>query len=152
MLHREESIIIHRALPEVFKKAQDIVTTLEKSVDYKKVEILDRQGENSSHRSTIRLFGIPVSYTSETVIKQNESINHKQIKGPLRGLKTAWIFDAVGEDTRVAVRHQLDLKIPMIGRWLEWVVYALVIRPLARNFLRGMKQGRGSGVKTFCIQ
>ena len=149
MLCKKESITIHRKLPEVFKKAQDIAACFKDVSAYQKVEMLDQQGDGgegeeggkkSSHCSTIRIFGIPISYTSETVIKQNESINHRQIKGPLRGLKTTWMFDAIGEDTRVTVSHQLDLKIPVIGRWLELIVYTLFIKPLAKNFLVNMKQ------------
>ncbi|MDI6781107.1 MAG: SRPBCC family protein [bacterium] len=143
MLYRKESIIIHRKLPEVFNRAQDIASSLEDVSAYKKVEMLKASGENISHRSTIRIFGIPVSYISETVIKQNESIDHRQIKGPLPGLRTTWMFDAfdaIEEDTRVTISHQLDLKIPVIGRWLECIVYTLFIKPLAENFLVNMKQ------------
>ncbi len=140
MLYREESIIIHRKLPEVFNRAQDIASSLEEVSGYKKVEILKASGESISHRSTIRIFGIPVSYTSETVIRQNESIDHKQIKGPLPGLRTTWVFDGVDEDTRVTINHQLDLRIPVVGKWLEMFVYAMVISSLAKNCLITLKQ------------
>jgi len=134
MIYRKESIIIHEKLNMVFEKAQDIATSLKHVSAYK-----NQQGDKITHRSIISLWGIPVSYTSETVIKKNESIQHEQINGPLVGLKTEYWFDAVGEGTRVAINHQIDMKIPLIGKWMEGIVYAMVIRSLAKKCLSQLK-------------
>ncbi len=141
MIYKEDSILISKDLTSVFQVARDIENLSNFIPEYKNVKCLDGKNEEIILEAKIQLLGlIPTTFISSGVIKENESIKYKQIKGPVKGLQTEWRFEKIDKKTKLSIIHDLNIKIPLIGRLIERLVYALFLRNLAKEVLLCMKK------------
>jgi len=142
MIYKEDSILIDQDLSRAFQVACNIERLSDFIPEYKNVKCLDRKNDEMILEAKIQLLGlIPISFISSGIIKENESINYEQTKGPLKGLQTKWKFEEVDKNTtKLSIVHTLNIKIPLIGNLIEKFVYALFIKSLAKEVLLCMKK------------
>ncbi|MFH1096852.1 MAG: SRPBCC family protein [Candidatus Desantisbacteria bacterium] len=140
MIHQKDSILIKQTLGQVFEIARDMEKLSEFIPEYKNVKTLNQGQDKIEVEVRIKLMGIPIIFVSSGIITPNQSIRYEQIKGPLKGLITEWRFEQVESKTQLSVIHTLNLRIPVLGRFLEGMIYNLVIKHMASDLLVNLKK------------
>ncbi|MFH1564070.1 MAG: SRPBCC family protein [Nitrospirota bacterium] len=144
MIHKKESVLINEQITKVFAVAKDIEKLSEFIPEYKNVTILSKKENKMELEAQIKFMGTTITFISIGIITPDESIKYEQIKGPLKGLLTEWRFEEVNSKTRLSIIHTLDLRIPLIGRLIEEVIYRFAIKHMANEVLMSMKKVMGN--------
>ncbi len=139
-MYSEDSILIKADLKKVFKVAEQIDKFGDFIPQYKEVDILKNTENSMVLKRTARIAGKKMCWTSEATIRKDDAIIFEQINGILKGMHTEWRFYPVAEGTKIAISHDFSLKIPVVGKLGEKIIYNLFIKNIAQTILLNMKE------------
>ncbi len=108
---------------------------------YRYVRVLERHGAHRRIAMAAWCDVFPLRWIAEqTNDAQVPHIRFVHVAGPTRGMEVEWIFEPVGDRTRVTIVHRLDFAFPMFAAWLgKYVVGEYFIASVARRTLARMK-------------
>jgi len=80
---------------------------------------------------------IPVFWEAiQTVDHETQTIRFRHVRGITKGMEVLWSFTPEGEGTVARVDHDLNLPVPLVGRWLaERIIAREFIEPIVRKTL-----------------
>ncbi len=142
MVHIENSLIINKPLPEVFRLSSDFERYPQFLPSVKEVQILERSGDKMTiQRTGVSSGGKELGWKSEVETKENEWIRARQLEGPIPGMLVEWKFSEVPEGTQVVISHDFNYrKIPLIGNLIGRTIVARIVGRMADDTLAAIKK------------
>jgi ribosome-associated toxin RatA of RatAB toxin-antitoxin module len=109
---------------------------------YRSVRVLAEHGSCRRVAMAASRSGIPVWWQAEQCCDPAEPrITFRHVRGVTTGMDVAWTFAPVGDGVRVAIRHDLELRWPLIGDLVaERIIGDFFIANIAGKTLRRIKQ------------
>lgn len=139
---RSEASIWIAAPPErVFPLVADLARWPERLPHYRYVRVLARENGTVRAAMSARRGPIPVFWEAlQTADPQKHEIRFRHVRGVTRGMEVLWTLTPERGGTRARIFHDLDLRWPLIGRFLaERIVGPQFIDPIAGKTLRRFK-------------
>ena len=126
------------------RRAYDLATDMESYPRFMKdlisVEVLERNGRSQLTAWSGRLQGRVLRWKEKDDFDDSDCvIRYRQIEGDLRRFEGAWSFVAEGDGTRITLRVEYEVGIPMLAGLLDPVA-GVVIRRNCRDMLDAMRQ------------
>jgi ribosome-associated toxin RatA of RatAB toxin-antitoxin module len=136
----KDSIIIKGNVKKVFKIARDIENQHLYIPGYEPARIITRRkdGRLVIERTAV-LKDRKMSWRSLVRFVNGKAIEFEQIEGRLKGMKIEWLFRGRNGKTELTITHELTLKPPLIGWFVERLAAKPAIDRLTRNVLTGLK-------------
>jgi aromatase len=146
-MHAENMISIAATPDRIFDVASNLAQWPAILPHYRRIVYLKRSDstnivEMSAWRALPSLgIKIPVRWTSEQEIdRQRMEVRFRHLTAFTKGMRVVWTFVPTGKTTNVRIVHDLDSRIPVVGRALvEPVVGNFFIRFIAGQTLKHMK-------------
>jgi len=140
MISVKNEIIIDAPLSVVFNIASDVEKYPEFIPTYKKVKIIEQDGERMIVQREGMAWGKLVNWSSEVWISPNISIKAIQLEGLLQGMRIEWQFEEIDDRTRILLVHNFEYKrIPFIGNLIARFIIARIVSRMAEETLKGIK-------------
>ena len=125
-MHSETSIWIEAPSRDLFDLVSDLDRWKSILPHYRYVRILSRHDGTTHAAMSARRGPIPVFWEAlQTADPRTRTIRFRHVRGITRGMEVLWSFTDERGGTRARVDHDLDFKVPVVGRW-----FADVTRPL----------------------
>ncbi len=126
------------------QRAYDLACDMESYPRFMKdlisVEVLERRGSSQLTAWSGRLQGRVLRWKEQDDFDDGSLvIRYRQTEGDLRRFEGEWSFVADGDGTRIALRVDFEVGIPMLAGLLDPVA-AVVIRRNCRDMLEAMRQ------------
>jgi len=139
---RSEVSIWIAAPPErVFPLVADLARWPERLPHYRYVRVLARENGTMRAAMSARRGPIPVFWEAlQTPDPVTREIRFRHVRGVTRGMEVLWTLTPERGGTRARIFHHLELRWPLIGRFLaERVLGPQFIDPIAGKTLRRFK-------------
>ncbi len=141
MISVRNEIIVDASVSVVFNVASDMERYPEFIPAYKKVRIVEQDGQ----RMIIERVGLvgkrEVKWKSEVMIEAEKTITAVQLEGPLKGMMIKWQFEERDGRTRILLVHDFEYKrIPLIGNLIARLIIARMVSRMADETLAGIKR------------
>ena len=122
---------------ELFALVSDLDRWEQNLPHYRYVKILRRTHETTHAAMSARRGVIPVFWEAiQTVDHETQTIRFRHVRGMTRGMEVLWSFTLEGNGTVARVDHDLNLQVPLVGRWLaERVIAREFIEPIVKKTL-----------------
>ena len=114
---------------------------------YRYVRVLEQRGPTRTVAMSAWRDLFPVRWVAEqTNDPRTPHIAFHHVRGWTRGMDVEWIFEPLGDRTRVTIEHRLDFRFPVASGWLgRHVVSDYFIHGVAAKTLARMKTLAESG-------
>ncbi len=141
-MHRENSIVIHAPLEDVFRVCADLPGWTAILPHYRYVRTIEQRDGVAVLRMSAWRQWIPVQWTSELRVDAvRKEIHFHHLKAFTKGMKVVWKFETKGDDVFVTISHDLQSAIPFIGEFIaEKIIGGLFIHFIANQTLTHMKK------------
>ncbi|MBI4778362.1 SRPBCC family protein [Candidatus Desantisbacteria bacterium] len=141
MISIRNEIIVDAAVSIVFNIAADMEKYPEFIPTYKKVRIVQQDGQ----RMIIERVGLvgkkEVMWKSEVWLEAEKTISAVQLEGPLQGMMVKWQFEKRDGRTRILLVHDFEYKkIPLIGNLIAKFIIAQIVSRMADETLVGIRR------------
>lgn len=142
-------IRIRGSAEEIMRLAFDLPRWPEFVPHYRWVRVLESEGDRQTVEMACWRTGIPLRWRSHLWVRPEERrMRFLHIAGPARGMDVEWLLEEQGPETRVTIRHDLTLKVPVVRSALgRWVVSEVFVSAVAGRTLACLKQAVESGVR-----
>lgn len=140
-MRSEISIWIDAPPDRVFPLVADLARWPERLPHYRYVRVLDRRNGSVHAAMSARRGPIPVFWEAlQTPDPGTHQIRFRHVRGVTRGMDVLWTLTPERGGTRARILHRLDLRWPLIGRFIaERVIGPQFIEPIAGRTLRRFK-------------
>ena len=140
-MRSEISIWIAAPPDRVFPLVADIARWPERLPHYRYVRVLARENGSVRAAMSARRGPIPVFWHAlQTPDPVAREVRFRHVRGVTRGMEVLWTLTPERGGTTARITHHLDLRWPLIGRFLaERVVGPQFIDPIAGKTLRRFK-------------
>ena len=147
------SIWIESSPRDLFELVSDLSRWERLLPHYRYVRILSRDGGTTHAAMSARRGFFPVFWEAlQTVDSEARTIRFRHVRGITRGMEVLWSFTPERGGTRARVDHDLDFRVPLVGRWLaERVIVREFIEPIVSKTLgrfRAVAEARVEGAPT----
>jgi len=139
-MQTENSIVIKGDIDEVFSVVQDVERYPEFMPQFKETEIIKKDGNKILVKRRIKIGCLPLDWQSEMVIGKDRWIKFTHLTGLLRGMETEWRFKETEEGVEIRVFHNLEIKIPIVGRIITFILWEAFIKKTAEIMLKKIKE------------
>lgn len=147
-MHAENSILMNAPVERIFDVAADLSRWPEILPHYRWIKYLEQApGRNVVIMAAWRNLPwlgsakIPIHWTSEQVIdKERREIRFHHLKAFTKSMRVVWTFTPTQDGVMVRIVHELNSKIPVLGKLLaEPVIGNFFIHYIANQTLVHMK-------------
>lgn len=137
----EISIWIDASPERVFPLVADLDRWPERLPHYRFVRVIERRGGATRAAMSARRGAIPVFWEAvQTPDPGSGRIHFRHVGGITRGMEVLWTLESEAGGTRARIVHELDLRWPLVGRFVaERVIAPGFIEPIAARTLRRFK-------------
>jgi len=141
-MHTENAIVMHAPFERIFATAGDLSLWPKILPHYRFITYLEKSKDRNVVRMAARRGRIPVSWVSEQVIdRERHEVRFLHLRALTKGMVVVWTFTRVEEGVLVRIRHDLNPRIPVIGRFLtERIIGRFFIAHIATQTLAHMKR------------
>ncbi len=141
MRHAVNHILIRAAPERIMELAFDLPRWPEFLPHYRWVTVLEREGDRQTVEMACRRGLIPLKWRSHLWVRpEARRMRFLHVAGPARGMDVEWILEPEADGTRVTIRHDMDLKVPLIGTSVgKWIVGEVFVRAVAGRTLACLK-------------
>ena len=141
-MHATNEIVIAAPAHTIYALAAATERWPEILPHYRFVEVLEQSGSSRVVRMAAWRDAIPIAWTAEqTNDPERPHIAFHHVRGWTRGMDVEWIFEPVGDATRVRIEHSLAFRFPIASGWLgDHVVGQFFVRDVAAKTLACMKR------------
>ena len=141
-MHTENSIRMAAPVERIFNVAADVVKWPEFLPHYRWVRYLRRDGNRATIQMAARRGWIPIKWTAELVVDAKaHEIHFQHVSVMTRGMKVVWSFETTEKDVIVRIRHDLPVRLPLIGPWIDkTVIGEFFVSFVAQRTLAHMKR------------
>ncbi|MEW6606211.1 MAG: SRPBCC family protein [bacterium] len=140
MIQTKNTIIINKDIDKVFEIATDFERYPEFIPTYKKVKIIEKNADNIIIERSGMAGGKEITWRSLVKLEKNKSITAEQLAGPIPGMKIEWLFEEVGNTTKITLIHNFEYKkIPLIGPIIGKFIVAKIVYKMADDTLKAIK-------------
>jgi aromatase len=144
----ETSILIRAPLDEIFRVTADLENWPRALPHYRRVRVLQRDGDALIVSMAARRGWIPIRWTSRfEVDAAARELRFRHLKAFTRGMEVKWTFQPQPDGSvRVGIHHRLDRR-SRFGRWFarrvigDFFIHHVAGRTLA-HFKRRLEGGR----------
>jgi ribosome-associated toxin RatA of RatAB toxin-antitoxin module len=138
-----QSIDIRAPASLIYDIAHDVSRWASILPHYRYVRVLERSGaDDCVCLMAARRDFVPVRWTAAVhLLPQIPRIEFTHLRGPVTGMRVAWIFDPIGQGTRLTIHHDMaTLRKPLVRTALGTQIAARVfIEPIASRTLACIK-------------
>jgi ribosome-associated toxin RatA of RatAB toxin-antitoxin module len=136
-VHSTTNLWIGAPPRELFDLVSDLGRWEEALPHYRYVRILSRRDGTTHAAMSARRGWIPVFWEAvQTVDPEACTIRFRHVRGVTRGMEVLWSFTPERGGTRARVDHDLDFRVPLVGRWLaERIIAREFIEPIVAKTL-----------------
>lgn len=140
-MHSELSIWIDASADSLFEIVADLSRWERVLPHYRYVRILHREDGLTHAAMSARRGPIPVFWEAmQWADAAARTIRFRHTRGITRGMEVLWRFVEERGGTRARIDHDLDLRWPVVGRWIsDRVIAREFIEPIAGKTLRCFK-------------
>jgi ribosome-associated toxin RatA of RatAB toxin-antitoxin module len=141
-----DEIIIRAPVIKIFAVASNLPRWPEFLPHYRYNRFISQTPSGGIVRMSCVSSRMTVNWISEYRIDtENRQLHFHHLKSTLnatRGMKVVWDFEELADGfVRVSIRHDLDVKSPLIGRAIaRWVAGRFLIHDIAGKTLAGLKR------------
>ncbi|MFW6134214.1 MAG: type II toxin-antitoxin system RatA family toxin [Elusimicrobiota bacterium] len=137
----QDSVIIKKSLPEVYRIAKDVKNQHKYIPGYKPSEIVEQYEDGKIVvRRFAKLKNKEMTWKSLANFNENSSIDFKQLEGRLKGMEIHWLFNETPQGTEVIIIHDFKINKPVIGWFMEKYFAKPKIDMITSNVLAGLKK------------
>jgi aromatase len=136
-VHSTTSIWIDAPPAEMFTLVSDLDRWEQALPHYRYVRILGRRDGTTHAAMSARRGWIPVFWEAhQTIDPAARTIRFHHVRGITRGMDVLWSFIPERGGTRARVDHDLDFRVPLVGRWFaERIIAREFIEPIVEKTL-----------------
>ncbi len=140
-MHAQRSVEIAAAPGVIYELAQDVARWPAILPHYRWVKVLREEPQRRVIEMAARRDWIPVRWTAvQTLDAQTPRIGFTHVSGWTKGMSVAWLFEPIGDRTRVTITHDLE-RAPWYGEWIgRRVIGDFFIQSIAGRTLARMKE------------
>lgn len=141
-MHAENAVVM-KATPEaVFRVAADLSLWPKILPHYRWVRYLKTSPEKNVVVMAARRKWIPIKWTSEQEIDPKKmEVRFHHLKAFTKGMRVVWTFTPTEDGVRVQIRHDLESRIPLVGKFIaEYIIGRFFIHYVANQTLTHMKR------------
>jgi ribosome-associated toxin RatA of RatAB toxin-antitoxin module len=146
-MHTDTTIHIEAPLEPIFRLAAEIEHWPERLPHYRRVTVLETDGQRRRVEMAARRGLIPVKWQAvQEVMDDGPYITYLHVRGPTTGMEVVWSFEPEGEGHLVRIVHDLTMRWPLIGGPVaDLIVGPHFVDPIAGLTLRTVKRLAESG-------
>lgn len=149
-MHESLNEIEIQGSPEaIMRLAFDLPRWPEFLPHYRWVKVLAEEGDRQTVEMACWRTGIPLRWRSHLWVRpEARRMRFLHIAGPARGMDVEWLLEERGPLTRVTIRHDLSLQVPVVRSGVgRWVVSEVFVSAVAGRTLACLKQAVEKGVR-----
>jgi ribosome-associated toxin RatA of RatAB toxin-antitoxin module len=141
-MHAENAILIGADIGRVYALAAAVERWPQLLPHYRWVRVLQDGGDCRLVEMAARRDAIPVWWCAEQRLSPDvPRITFRHVRGITSGMEVEWSFEPTAGGVLVTIRHDLALRMPMLGRPLaNWVIGPLFVRHIAAKTLGRIKE------------
>jgi ribosome-associated toxin RatA of RatAB toxin-antitoxin module len=141
-MHTETSIIMHAPLERIFEAAADLSRWPKILPHYRWIRFLEQSPTRRKVTMAARRKWIPVQWTSvQEIDREKMEIRFQHLTAFTRGMRVVWTFTPTDDGVEVRIQHDLQPRIPLIGRFIaERIIGKFFIGYIANQTLTHMKK------------
>jgi ribosome-associated toxin RatA of RatAB toxin-antitoxin module len=141
-MHTENVIVMKAPFERVFETAADLTRWPAILPHYRWIRFLEQSPTRTVVRMAARRSMIPIQWTSElTVDRIRMEIRFHHLRAFTKGMDVVWTFKPTADGLEVRITHDLQSKIPIIGRLIaEKIIGRFFVHYVANKTLTSMKQ------------
>ncbi|MFH0775444.1 MAG: SRPBCC family protein [bacterium] len=141
MIKVENTIYIKAKRDMVFSVVSDFEAWPQFIPTYKEVKVIERKGNKMVIERKGSVGGREVLWKSEAELFPPDLIKSRQIVGPIPDMEIEWLFEDLGEETRIRLIHSFHYKKPpLIGWVIGRLIVKRVVSAMAQKTLEAIKK------------
>lgn len=140
MKAESSTTVIKGNIDEVFSVAKNVEKYSEFIPQFKETRIIREDGNKIIMERKVKIGWLHSNWQSEMVTEENKCIRFVHLSGLLKGMKTKWRFKDTGKEVKIKVLHNFEIRIPIVGRIMEFVIWNIFIKKTAKAMLKKMKE------------
>ena len=137
MFSSSESVLVNRDRKHVYSVAE---TYPQFARFFRFGEILKQNDHEMIVKIGSTICGLHTSWVGHGKKIKFESIEFVQTEGLLKGLVAVWKFQDHDKSTEVTISSSFNLKVPLAGEPLEWLLGTFKVRKTVRMILEALKK------------
>ena len=141
-MYAENAVVIRAPLRTIFDTAADLSLWPVILPHYRWIRFLERSADRAVVVMAARRKWIPIQWTSEYRIdREKKEMHFFHLKAFTRGMRVVWTFTQMQGGVNVRIEHNLEPRIPFIGRFIaERIIGQFFIGYVANQTLQHMKR------------
>lgn len=145
-MQTESSIVIKGGLEEVFSVVWNVERYPEFIPEFEQTKILEQDNERVVMERRIKLGWFYPMWRSEMKAEGKKLIKFVHLSGILKEMETVWRFRETEGCVEIRTFHNFEVKIPILGRMITFIIWNAFVKRTAETMLKRMKK-RVEGMK-----
>jgi ribosome-associated toxin RatA of RatAB toxin-antitoxin module len=140
-MHTENTIVMQADVQTIYRLATAVERWPALLPHYRWVRVLHTDGDRRIVEMAARRDVIPVRWWAEQICFPDvPRITFRHVRGVTHGMEVEWSFTPVPGGVHVTIRHDLELRWPLIGGLIaDYVIGPLFVSNIAGKTLRHIK-------------